>query len=65
MDKDIGIGIITGIFISIGFLIYNLSKKAIHKSKNKEFYKSKKEFSKKLKMLKPLSKVKESKRIRE
>ena len=45
MDKDIGIGIITGIFISIGFLIYNLSKKAIHKSKNKEFYKSKKEYN--------------------
>ena len=43
MDKDIGVGIMVGILISLGFLIYDLIKKARHKSKNKDYYKNKKE----------------------
>lgn len=43
MDKSIGVGIMVGVFISIGFLIYELSKKAKDRYVNKDLYKAKKE----------------------
>ena len=43
MDKSIGVGIMVGVFISIGFLIYELSKKAKDRYVNKDLYKARKE----------------------
>lgn len=43
MDKSIGIGIMVGVFISIGFLIYELKKKAKDRYVNKDLYKARKE----------------------
>jgi len=42
MDKSIGVGIMVGVFISIGFLIYELSKKAKDRYVNKDLYKARK-----------------------
>lgn len=46
MDKSIGVGIMVGVFISIGFLIYELSKKAKDRYVNKDLYKARKEADK-------------------